>query len=191
MKSAFSPSSTPRRIRTGDGTILTIGTINDGEFLQRSGTNLISAAAGSSSPSRIQTIKTGSQDLNTNAGVILTWNTNQFTTSDISHTSGSSNFTINTTGTYKISYSINGDSPSNSRKNPRISVLVNGVENLNTRSTAYSRNTNDDLLTATLPGFEISLNATDVITVRSIRSGSSGTLNSSPNECWIRIERVT
>ncbi len=142
--------------------------------------------------SRLQSVKTASaQDVNTASAVLLTFNANDFSIgSDISHSSGSSDFTINTTGVYEVSFNISFLG-SSSRRIPRLSVYVDGVENVNTRAYGYTRNSTDDTNTSSLPPFPISLTATDVITIRGTASGDSGTVNTILSECWVRIKRIT
>lgn len=141
--------------------------------------------------SRIQSIKTANtQNLNVGTPVSITFNANDFSTPDISHTAGSSDFIIGTDGSYEISYNINtgGD---NSRKTVRCATYVNGIENLATRSHSYSRNTTDDLATCSLSPFEVNLVDGDVITIRGSQTGTGGTSNTVLNECWVRIKRIT
>ena len=141
--------------------------------------------------SRFQTIKTTNiQNLNVGTPVVITWDANEFIDDDFSHTATSGDITIDTDGTYKVAFQVNYDGDS-SRKNIRCAVYVNGAINDGTIATAYSRNNTDDLAVCTLPGYEISLTATDVITIRGDQTGSGGTANTQLDECWVRIERVT
>ena len=143
------------------------------------------------SPSRFQTIKTtNTQDINTGTPVIITFDANEFISSDYSHTATSGNITINTTGTYKISYQINFDGVS-ARRTPRCAAYVNGTINNATIAYDYTRNSTDDKGTCSLPGYELSLTAADVVTIRGDQQGTAGTANTNLNECWVRIERVT
>lgn len=173
-----SGNATPQILNNGTNTILghnIDGQANGLPYLQR----------------RFQTIKTtNTQNLNVGTPVIITWNANQFISSEFSHTVTSGNVTINNTGTYRISFQVNytGDG---SRKNVRCAVYVNGTINNATISQAYSRNSTDDQATCSLPGYEISLTAADVVTIRGNQEGSSGTANTNLNQCWLRIERIS
>ena len=137
--------------------------------------------------SRLQSVKTtNSQDVNATATITFDANVTNVG-SDISHTSTSANFTINTTGLYEISSCVSWDGP-NARIIVRTSIFVDGVENVNTRTYGHSRDTANDFGTSVLPPFEISLDATDVITLRSASLGDAGVVASV--NCWIKIKRL-
>lgn len=139
---------------------------------------------------RFQVSKTSNaQNINLVAATAITWNATQFTNSDFSYTSGSSNITVNTTGLYKISFSISS-SGLLALTNCRVGVYINGTINLNTAVYDISQNSLDSRTTHTLPPFEIALNASDVISIRGIGLGSLNTLTTNLNECWLRIERT-
>lgn len=142
-------------------------------------------------PSRIQSVKTSNtQDINSGTPVSITFDANEFTSNDVSHTSGSANFTINTTGTYEVSFNINGDG-GNTRSSPKVSVFVDGVEELATIGRAYMRNNADGNNTCSCPPYELPLTATSVVTIRGESGGSTNTVNTILNQCWVRIKRIS
>lgn len=143
--------------------------------------------------SRIQTVKTASvQNLNVAVGaaVSITFNANEFIDSDYTHTSGSSDITIQTTGTYKISYNVNINGATG-RAVLNCAVYVNGTQKQATVTKSYPRNSSNNETGVCLSPYEISLTANDVITVRGYNTGDSTTLNTILNQCWVRIERVS
>ncbi len=140
---------------------------------------------------RIQTVKTSNaQDISSATPVLITFDGNDFITDHFTHTSGSANITINTTGTYEISYNITFTGDDN-RKTQRCSVYVDGVEDLATITYAYTRNTANAMGSCTLPPFELSLTATEVITIRGEEDGTSGTATTLLNSCWVRIKKIS
>jgi len=154
-----------------------------------SGISIFWTGVASRSISRVQSIKSSNAQ-NINAGsVSITFNANTFSTPDITHVSGSANFVINTTGAYKVSFKIVGSNGTN-RRSPRVSVFINGVEDLGSRSYDYSRNITDDSPCIVLPPYEIELTQGQTLTIRSVQSGSGGPSTTVLNECWVRIERT-
>jgi len=140
--------------------------------------------------SRVQSIKTAStQDVNGTS--TITFNANTIDEGfDITHSSGSANFTINTTGIYEVSFSLNFTL--GGRANPQASIYVDGIENTDSRVWCYkTRNTTENLGHLTLPPFDMNLTATDIVTIRTLATGDAGTGNTNLNECWARIVRIT
>ena len=95
--------------------------------------------------------------------------------------------TINTSGVYKISYSVYFDTNANARRTVDAWVENNTVEIVPSRSTSYARNNTDD--TASLGAtFMVDLTATDVIRLRAQSTGTSGTAIGKGNRMWICLE---
>jgi len=76
-------------------------------------------------------------------------------------------------GSYKICYSVSGKNCTNSRKNIRTALVVNGVEVKWTQSSGYCRNRRDELLTAT-NCVQLPLMAGDTVALVAERVGSPG-----------------
>jgi len=141
--------------------------------------------------SRFQSVKTSNQqDIGGVTPTAITFDANDYISSDFSHTSGNADITINSTGTYLVSFNIFYDGDNN-RKNIETAVYVNGVSQDATTTASYTRNNTDDKGCNSLPAFELSLSATEVVTVRAAGTGSIGVANTELNRCWVRIERTS
>lgn len=131
----------------------------------------------------------GGQELNTSSASAITFNIELIPNAAYTSTS-STVTTFNESGVYEISYNVNWDSTSGSRRNVRVWMELNGSEVPMSRSASYTRNTNDDRAnnTATFP---VTVIAGDEIVFRSLQDGSSGTTSTIANQCGFTIKRLT
>ncbi len=113
--------------------------------------------------------------------------TSDFEDSNYSRSGG--NITINTTGIYKIFYSVFFDTSQSSRRTVDAWVEKNTVEIMPSRSGAYARNSTDDTSSAGAHFF-VSLAATDVIRLRCQSTGTNRPCIGIGNRMWIGLEYV-
>jgi len=150
-------------------------------------------AAPSPISSRIQVYSTTPVDLNVATPTAIPWNVEEFKDSDFIHsnTVNPQNIVIGTTGTYKVFYVINIEDTDFNSKNIGMAIFVNNSTILRTATYGYIKNTTDKYGTVTFPGYELSLNSGDAVTLRGARVGTIGTSQTVPNQSWFRMERVS
>jgi hypothetical protein len=134
----------------------------------------------------------GGQELDNISPVALTWDTQDFIDTTIySHTLSSGIITINETGTYEISYNVNGDNQSNARSTTGVQVRINGSTLLAATLTAnYSRNNSNDDNNNALPPFIVSLNATDTVEIVGFRLGDANSVLTKAGASFVRINKL-
>ncbi len=108
---------------------------------------------------------------------------------DSNYTRSGSEITVNTSGIYRVSYSVYFDTNANARRTIDAWVENDTVEIIPSRSTDYSRNTVDDTGSASAT-FITQISATDVIRLRAQSTGTSGTPISVGNRIWILLEFI-
>ena len=112
--------------------------------------------------------------------------------SDFTHstTVNPEQITINTTGRYRLSYMVTHTNNSSNRKNILTALYLNGGEIVQTEVALVTDSTVDKQGSNTMPSYEGSLSAGDVITLRAWGIGSTGSCTLVASRTWIRIERI-
>jgi hypothetical protein len=149
-----------------------------------SGVATITIPGGSAGANIAQYRQSGNLTINTSATTVVL-NANDF--QDSNYTRSGENITINTSGVYKISYSVYFDTVANARRTVDAWVEKNTVEIVPSRGASYARNNTDDTA-ATVATFMVDLTATDVIRLRAQSTGTSGTAIGQGNRMWICLE---
>ena len=150
-------------------------------------------AAPSPISGRIQVYSTTPVDLNVVTPISIPWDNEEFKDADFTHsnTINPENIVVNTTGTYKIFYVVNIQDTDFNSKNIGMAIFVNTSLILRTATYGYVKNTTDQYGTITFPGYEMSLNSGDIVTLRGARVGTIGTSQTVPSQSWFRIERTS
>jgi hypothetical protein len=100
----------------------------------------------------IQARKTDEQDLNANpSGVVITWQNEEQSDSLFYNLVNNTDFTILTSGKYKISYQINTDGEGNNRHVVKTHVELNSLQIDQTIAYSYRRSIVHDFSSNTLP----------------------------------------
>ena len=122
--------------------------------------------------------QSGTTELNETTYTSIDWDAQAILGSNYSHTPGGTNITINSTGTYQITYSISigATNTFNQRMISRSRLSVGGVEIPRSGGFSYHRTTAQDEGT-TSKTIITSLNDTDVITLDAIKFTSPGSSN--------------
>ena len=149
-----------------------------------SGVATITIPGGSAGANIAQYRQSGNLTINTSATTVVL-NANDF--QDSNYTRSGENITINTSGVYKISYSVYFDTNANARRTVDAWVEKNTVEIVPSRGASYARNNTDDTA-STVATFMVDLTATDVIRLRAQSTGTSGTAIGQGNRMWICLE---
>lgn len=112
--------------------------------------------------------------------------------SDFTHstTVNPEQITINTAGRYRLSYMVTHENNSSNRKNILTALYLNGGEVVQTEVAFVTDSTIDKQGSNTMPSYEGSLSAGDVITLRAWGIGSTGSCTLVSSRTWIRIERI-
>jgi hypothetical protein len=139
--------------------------------------------------STIQSIKTTTQELNLSGWSDITFDTDEFVTSGVTHVSGSAEFTIVSGGLYELSYNVCYDADSN-RKNIRIAAFKDDTEIVPTNSYSYTRNNPNNKGSNTCPPFDIQIADNEVIKLKAIGIGDSGSALSIASQVWIKLKRI-
>mgnify|MGYP000323584301 FL=1 len=130
--------------------------------------------------------QTGNLNISTNATTVVL-DANDF--EDSNYTRSGPNITINATGVYRISYNVYFRTGGNFRRTVDAWCAVNGTEITPSRSADYSRNNLDDEGSAGAT-FLVQLTASNVVTLVTQSTGSTGTAIGQGNRMWITLEFV-
>lgn len=132
----------------------------------------------------------GNTEVNTIAKTPIIWTTEEYTGTSLNF-SGGSRIYIQETASYEISYLLNLENQSNSRKIIGSIIRKNGVNEITPLSSAsYSRNTTNDTSTNSMPQYKVELVNGDYVELMGFRIGSSGSVFTVPDGSWIKIEKI-
>jgi len=132
----------------------------------------------------------GNTEVNTIAKTPIIWTTEEYSGTSLNFTGGSRIY-IQETASYEISYLLNLENQSNSRKIIGSVIRKNGVNEITPLSSAsYSRNTVNDTSTNSMPQYKVDLINGNYIELMGFRIGSSGSVLTVPDGSWIKIEKI-
>ena len=132
----------------------------------------------------------GNTEVNTIVQTPIVWTTQEYSGTSLNF-SGGSRIYIQESATFKISYVLNVENQTNSRKNVGTVIRKNGNEDITPMSSAsYTRNASNDASTNTAPSYDVALNAGDYIELLAFRIGSSGSVFTVPNGSWIKLKKL-
>lgn len=151
-----------------------------------SGVATITIPGGSAGANIAQYRRTWDLTINTSATTIA-FNATDFEDSNYTIAALTGLITINTSGVYKISYSVYFDTNVSARRTVDAWVENNSVEIVPSRAASYARNATDDT-SSTGATFMADLTATDVIRLRAQSTGTNGTALGKGNRMWICLE---
>jgi len=171
---------------------------SDGEMIYNSSKKNIDLISGgiTRNPYLFQRIQVNNGAFTANANVTtalaIDWIIEDVKDDGFSHstTVNPSEITIEESGLYRISYKTSFQDADFGRKTIETALYINGVESYVTSTFMFIYNSTDKFGCCTLPPLEINFNATDVLTLRVLRRGSSGTCYILTNECFLRIEKM-
>lgn len=112
-----------------------------------------------------------------------------FKTRDVAFTVISSVETqVELDGEYEISYSINGEGTTNTRKTTAVVVQINTNDVLKTLSTGYERNTSTKQVTLSLAPVSVNLVSGDKIRMYAYGPGSTSGVSEVPGASWLKLK---
>jgi len=137
---------------------------------------------------------TGHVNINSNTAFSFDWNSQYIRdtdTFDHSTITNPSRIYFNKDGLFKISYNVLYENQSNTRKNIKCYIRLNSNDVVNRTSTAsYVRSYTDKYGSNSLAPVLCYFNSGDYIELMYHREGSSGSVSTIPNECWLQVEFV-
>lgn len=132
----------------------------------------------------------GNTEVNNINGTPIIWTTQEYSGSSTNFTGGSRIY-IQESATYNISYVLNVENQTNTRKNIGTIIRKNGNEDITPMSSAsHSRNISNDASTNSIPSYDVELHSGNYIELLAFRIGSSGSVLTVPNGSWIRINKI-
>lgn len=132
----------------------------------------------------------GNTEVNTISQTPIVWTTQEYSGTSLNFTGGSRIY-IQESATYNISYVLNVENQTNTRKNIGTVIRKNGNEDITPMSSAsYSRNIPNDASTNTIPSYDVNLVIGDYVELLGFRIGSSGSVLTIPNGSWISIKKI-
>ena len=132
----------------------------------------------------------GGTEVNTIAHTPITWTTTEFTGTSLNFTGGSRIY-IQEDADYSISYVLNSENQTNTRKQIGSLIrLTGGTDITPMSSSSYSRNTTEDTFTNVMSPYKTTLSNGNYIELIAFRIGSSGSVLTVPDGTWIRIEKI-
>lgn len=132
----------------------------------------------------------GGTNINTIAHTPINWTTIEFTGTSVNFTGGSRIYIQETTD-FNISYVLNSENQTNTRKQIGSLIRKNGnIDITPLSSSSYSRNTITDTITNVMSSYKVSLTNGDYIELISFRIGNSGNVLTTPDGTWIKIEKI-
>lgn len=136
----------------------------------------------------------GYVDINQNTATPYSWDTQYIRDTgyfDHSTSTNPSRITMIESGLYKVSYVLCYDNTNNNRKTIKCYIRLNGTtEMIRTTASSYTRNNTDDYGSITLPAVLTNFDAGDYIELMYKREGSSGTVHTYAEQCWLQVEYV-
>ncbi len=132
----------------------------------------------------------GNTEVNTIAKTEIIWTTEEYTGTSLNF-SGGSRIYIEETASYYISYLLNLENQSSTRKVIGSIIRKNGVTEITPLSSAsYSRNGTNNSSTNTMPQYKVDLTNGEYIELLGFRIGTSGSVLTVPDGSWIKIEKI-
>lgn len=173
------------------GTTLSLINSKQDQLIAGQGINLSGNTISVNLPSSLQLKDvSGNTEVNTIVPTSINWTTQEYTGTSFNF-SGGSRIYILESGSYYISYSLNVENQTNSRKIIGTLIRKNGNENITPLSSAsYSRNLTNDASTNTMPPYKLTLNSGDYVELIAFRIGNSGSVLTVPDGTWIKIDKI-
>jgi hypothetical protein len=147
-------------------------------------------------PQLIQRIQlnngTFNSNLNNTTAVPIEWRVEDIKDSGFTHSISTNpeQITIVDSGWYKVSFKVNAYSSSGWRKNLQSAVYVNGTIAPSTNVYGYTITYVSYRVSNVLSEHELYLDVGDIVSVRSMRVGSSGNALALPNECFFVLLKM-
>lgn len=152
--------------------------------------NTISVTGGSSNLTLQLKDISGETNINTIAETAIVWTTQEYAGTSLTFTGGSK-IKVNTSGDYKVSYTINAVNQTDTTVNIGSLVRKNGDTDITpSTSSSFGFNTNNDGANV-LPDYNVALLSNDYLELVTFRIGNSGNVLTKPNGSWIRIEKTS
>jgi len=132
----------------------------------------------------------GGTEVNTIINTPIEWTTTEYTGTSLNFTGGSRIYIEEDTD-FTISYVLNSENQTNSRKQIGSLIRKNGnIDITPMSSSSYSRNTTNDALTNVMSPYKVALLNGDYIELIAFRIGSSGSVLTIPDGSWLKIEKI-
>jgi hypothetical protein len=132
----------------------------------------------------------GGTEVNTIIHTPIGWTTVEYTGSSVNFTGGSRIYIQEDTD-FTISYVLNSENQTNSRKQIGTLIRKNGsIDITPMSSSSYSRNISNDTLTNVMSPYKVALLNGDYIELIGFRIGNSGSVLTTPDGSWIKIEKI-
>ena len=132
----------------------------------------------------------GGTEINTIANTPIVWTTTEYTGTSVNFTGGSRIY-IQEDADYTISYVLNAENQTNTRKNIGTLIRRNGTTDITPMSSSSnSRNTTNDAITNVMSPYKVALTNGDYIELIAFRIGDSGSTLTIPDGTWIKIEKI-
>jgi hypothetical protein len=132
----------------------------------------------------------GNTEVNTIVNTPIVWTTTEYTGTSLNFTGGSRIY-IQEEADYTISYVLNAENQTNTRKQIGTLIRRNGnIDITPMSSSSTSIDGSNDTLTNVMSPYKVSLLAGDYIELITFRIGSSGSVLTEPDGTWIKIEKI-
>lgn len=132
----------------------------------------------------------GNTEVNTTINTPIVWTTEEYTGTSLNFTGGSRIY-IEEDADFTISYVLNAESQTNSRKNIGSLIRKNGTTDITpTSSSSDSQNASNEALTNVMSPYKVALENGDYIELLAFRIGNGGSVLTVPDATWFKIEKI-
>jgi hypothetical protein len=132
----------------------------------------------------------GETEVNTIAHTSIGWTTTEYTGTSLNFTGGSRIY-IQEDGDYTISYVLNAENQTNTRKQIGSLIRRNGTTDITPMSSSStSIDASNDTLTNVMSPYKVALLNGDYIELIAFRIGNAGSVLTEPDGTWIKIEKI-